>query len=77
MNLSIKKQNEMKLINYTLKINPWLGILISLLIIVPSLYQILDDVTVLRIEYIFLIIGFPLYILSLKNLFDEMLNTNE
>jgi hypothetical protein len=77
MNIAVKNQSEMRLLKQllTIKLNPWIGILVSLLIIVPSLYQILDDVTVLRKEYLFLAVGFPLYVKSLKNLFDEMLKT--
>ena len=77
MSIAAKNQFEMKLLKQllTAKLNPWIGILVSLLIIVPSLYQILDDVTVLRKEYLFLAVGFPLYVKSLKNLFDEMLKT--
>lgn len=77
MSIAVKNQFEMSLLKQllTIKLNPWIGILVSLLIIVPSLYQILDDVTVLRKEYLFLAVGFPLYVKSLKNLFDEMLKT--
>ena len=77
MSIAAKNQFEMKLLKQllTAKLNRWIGILVSLLIIVPSLYQILDDVTVLRKEYLFLAVGFPLYVKSLKNLFDEMLKT--
>lgn len=55
MSIAAKNQFEMKLLKQllTAKLNPWIGILVSLLIIVPSLYQILDDVTVLRKEYLF------------------------
>ena len=69
--------NEMKLLKFisSTKLNPWIGILVSLLILVPSLYQILDDVTILRKEYLFLAVSFPLYIVSLKNLFDTMLQS--
>lgn len=79
MSIAAKNQFEMKLLKQllTAKLNPWIGILVSLLIIVPSLYQILDDVTVLRKEYLFLALGFPLYVKSLKNLFDEILKTTD
>ena len=77
MSIATKNQFEMRFLKQflTIKLNPWIGILVSLLIIVPSLYQILDDVTVLRKEYLFLAIGFPIYVKSLKNLFDDMLKT--
>ncbi len=69
----------MKILSILKKIknNPWVGIAISLTLIIPSLYEILDDVTVLRKEYILLIVAFPLYIKSLKKIFDDILNTSD
>ncbi|MFQ6600756.1 hypothetical protein ACIDC4_08580 [Flavobacterium sp. C3NV] len=66
----------MKILSVLKKIknNPWVGIAVSLTLIIPSLYEILDDVTVLRKEYVLLILGFPLYIKSLKKIFDDMLD---
>jgi len=60
-----------------IKNNPWIGVLVSLAIIIPSLYKILDDVTVLRIEYLLLAIAFPVYLKSLKKIFDEILDTSD
>ncbi|MEP6804867.1 MAG: hypothetical protein ABI892_10135 [Flavobacterium sp.] len=60
-----------------IKNNPWVGIAVSLAIIIPSLFEILDDVTILRKEYILLIIAFPLYIKSLKKIFDDMLDVSD
>lgn len=57
--------------------NPWVGVLISIAIIIPCLYRILDDITVLRKEYIVLIIAFPIYIKSLKKIFDEILDASD
>ncbi|KQB38463.1 hypothetical protein [Flavobacterium aquidurense] len=76
MRLAIIKQPDMKLLSVLKKIknNPWVGIAVSLTLIIPSLYEILDDVTVLRKEYILLVIAFPLYIKSLKKIFDDMLD---
>lgn len=70
----------MKLLTILKKIknNPWIGVTVSLAVIIPSLYKVLDDVTVFRIEYIWLAIFFPLYLRSLKKIFDEILdNPNE
>lgn len=76
MRIALTKQPDMKLLSVLKKIknNPWVGIAVSLTLIIPSLYEILDDVTVLRKEYVFLILGFPLYIKSLKKIFDDMLD---
>ncbi|MFH7016612.1 hypothetical protein [Flavobacterium sp. FlaQc-47] len=79
MRIAIIKQPEMKILSIIKKIknNPWVGIAVSLAIIIPSLFEILDDVTILRKEYILLIIAFPLYIKSLKKIFDDMLDVSD
>ncbi|MBS7229835.1 hypothetical protein KHA90_02260 [Flavobacterium psychroterrae] len=76
MRIALIKQPEMKILSILKKIknNPWVGIVVSLALIIPSLYEILDDVTILRKEYFLLIIAFPLYIKSLKKIFDDMLD---
>jgi hypothetical protein len=58
-------------------LNPYIGVFVSLLLIIPSLYVILEDVTVIRKEYIFLAIGIPIYIKSLNKIFDHILNQNK
>lgn len=79
MRIAINKQPEMKVLSVLKKIknNPWVGVLVSLAIIIPSLYKILDDVTVLRKEYLLLIIGFPIYLKSLKKIFDDILDPTD
>jgi len=79
MRIALNRQRDMKILSVLKKIknNPWIGIAISLTLIIPSLYEILDDVTVLRKEYILLILAFPLYIKSLKKIFDDILNTSD
>lgn len=57
--------------------NPYVGVFVSLLLIIPSLYIILEDITVIRKEYIFLAIGIPIYIKSLNKIFDNMLNLDK
>jgi hypothetical protein len=54
--------------------NPYFGVLVSLVLILPSLYIILEDITVIRKEYIFLAVGIPIYIKSLNKIFDNILN---
>ncbi len=58
-------------------LNPYVGITVSLLFIIPNLYVILEDVTVIRKEYFFLAIGVVLYIKSLSKIFDNILNLNK
>jgi hypothetical protein len=79
MRIELTTQPEMKLLSILkqIKNNPWVGVLVSMAIIIPSLYEILDDVTVLRKEYILLFISFPLYLKSLKKIFDEILDTTD
>lgn len=57
-------------------LNPYIGIAASLLFMIPNLYKILEDVTVLRKEYFFLAIGVILYIKSLSKIFDNILKLN-
>jgi hypothetical protein len=54
--------------------NPYFGVLASILLILPSLYIILEDITVIRKEYFFLAVGIPIYIKSLNKIFDNILN---
>ncbi|GGA83785.1 hypothetical protein GCM10008015_25760 [Flavobacterium palustre] len=58
-------------------LNPYIGIAVSLVFIIPNLYIILEDVTVLRKEYFFLAIGVILYIKSLSKIFDNILELNK
>lgn len=76
MILSNNHHPMLKLITVCQKIisNPYVGVCASLLLILPSLYIILGDITVVRKEYVFLAIGIPLYICSLNKIFDEILN---
>jgi hypothetical protein len=79
MRIELISQPDMKLLTLTKKIinNPWIGVTISLVAIIISLYKILDDITVMRFEYIVLVLAFPIYIKSLKKIFDDILDTSE
>lgn len=57
--------------------SPYVGVLVSLLLILPSLYIILGDITVFRKEYVFLVVGIPLYIKSLNKIFNNILNSDQ
>ncbi len=76
MTLSNNHHPMLKFITVCQKIisNPYVGVCASLLLILPSLYIILGDITVVRKEYVFLASGIPLYICSLNKIFDEILN---
>lgn len=79
MRITLNQKNEMKLLPIIKKLvkNPWIGVAVSLVIIIPRLYKILDDITVLRIEYLLLAFSFPLYLKSLKKIFDEILDSTD
>ncbi len=79
MDRIILMQPEMKLITILKKIknNPWVGLTASLVIIIISLYKILDNVSEFNVEYILLVIALPIYVYSLKKIFDEILNRND
>lgn len=79
MRIELNRQPDMKLLSLFKKIknNPWVGVTVSLLFIIPSLYKILDDITVFRIEYLLLALAFPVYIKSLKKIFDDILDTSD
>ena len=78
MTISNNSIKMFKALSFFLKIisNPYFGLCISLLLILPSLYVILGDYTVLRKEYIFLAIGIPVYVKSLNKIFENILNSN-
>ncbi len=69
----------LKFITFCQKIitNPYAGVILSLVLILPSLYFILEDFTIIRKEYVFLAIGIPLYIKSLNKIFDDILNSDK
>lgn len=77
--VSNNPSDMIKLISILQKIiiNPYIGVFVSLILIIPSLYIILEDVTVIRKEYIFLAIGLPIYIKSLNKIFDDILNPDK
>ncbi len=76
MTISNNHHPMLKFITVCQKIilNPYVGVCVSLFLILPSLYMILGNITVFRKEYFFLAVGVPLYIKSLNRIFDEILN---
>ena len=55
------------------KINPWIGLIVSLCVILPSLYDILDDPYTFTFEYLILAGGIFFFILFLKQIFDKII----
>lgn len=56
------------------KINPWIGLIGSLCIILPSLYDILDAPLIITNDHFILAIGLFLFIVFLKQIFDRIVN---
>jgi hypothetical protein len=77
MKIAFNKYHPLQFTKKNLKINPWLLVTISLFLILPSLYTILDDITILRREHFVLFIGFLLFAKSLLEIFDRILEIPE
>lgn len=75
----VLNHNEMepKIFPRKLKINPWIGLIASLFIIIPSLYNVLDNTLILRIEHLILSIGILVFIKYLKQIFDKILDMSD
>lgn len=74
MRLELNKPINMRLRTILNKINPWIGLLISLCVVIPSLYNILDaPLTITRNHFIF---GGALFffVIFLKEIFDRIIN---
>jgi hypothetical protein len=56
------------------RINPWIGLLGALCLIIPSLYEILDDPLLLTSNHLILGVGLFFMILFLKQIFDRIIN---
>ena len=59
------------------KINPWIGLIASLCIIIPSLYDIIDEPLTLSNDHLILAIGVLFMIVFLKQIFDRIINLEE
>lgn len=59
------------------RINPWIGIISALIIIIPTLYQILDDTTDFGKKHILLIIGVIVFIKFTKELIDKIIDMSD
>jgi len=74
MKLAINNHINMQFNNFFNKINPWIGLLGSLCLIVPSLYDILDDPFQITLDHLTLAIGIILMVIFLKQIFDRIIN---
>lgn len=63
----------MKIRKFLNKINPWVGLIGSLCIILPSLYDILEDPFTFTTDHLILAGGVVFFIIFLKQIFDRII----
>ena len=63
----------MKIRNFLKKINPWIGLIGSLFIILPSLYDVLDHPSTFTTDHLILAGGVFFFIVFLKQIFDKII----
>jgi hypothetical protein len=74
MRLELNTPINMQLRNFFNKINPWIGLLASLCIILPSLYNILDNPLTITDDHFILAGGLVFFVVFLKQIFDRIVN---
>jgi hypothetical protein len=74
MRLELNNQINMQFRTILNKINPWIGLIASLCLIIPSLYDILDAPLILTSDHLILAAGVFFMILFLKEIFDRIIN---
>jgi hypothetical protein len=74
MNAELNNQLNMHFKTLFNRINPWIGLFVALCLIIPSLYEILDDPLLFNANHIILAVGLILMIIFLKQIFDRIIN---
>ena len=74
MRLELNNHTNMQFKTFFNKINPWIGLMGSLCLIIPSLYDILDAPLLLTSDHLILAAGVFFMILFLKQIFDRIIN---
>jgi hypothetical protein len=74
MRLELNNQINMQFKSIFNKINPWIGLIGSLCLVIPSLYDILDEPLTLSNDHLILAVGVFFMILFLKEIFDRIIN---
>lgn len=77
MRLEINTPFNMRLRAIFNKINPWIGLLASLCIILPSLYDILDAPLTITLDHFILAAGLFFFVIFLKQIFDKIVNLDD
>lgn len=62
----------MKLNNFLQKAYPWIGLIGSLCLIIPSIYNILDNPLLITTDHIVLVTGIFLMIVFLKEIYARI-----
>jgi hypothetical protein len=74
MRLELNNQINMQFRTIFNKINPWIGLIASLCLIIPSLYDILDEPLLFTTDHLILAAGVFFMVLFLKQIFDRIIN---
>jgi hypothetical protein len=74
MRLQLNKQINMQLKTIFNKINPWIGLIGSLCLVIPSLYDILDEPLTMSNDHLILAAGVFFMILFLREIFNRIIN---
>jgi len=74
MRLELENHKNMQFKTLFNKFNPWIGLIASMCLIVPSLYDILDDPFSLTSDHLILAVGVFFMVLFLKEIFDRIIN---
>jgi hypothetical protein len=77
MRLELNNQKNMQFKSIFNRLNPWIGLIASLCLIIPSLYDILDDPLLFTSDHLILGAGIFLMVLFLKQIFDRIINFDE
>jgi hypothetical protein len=74
MRIELNTNLSMQLKTLINKINPWIGLLVSLCIIIPSLYDILDAPLTMTKDHFIFAGGLFFFVIFLKEIFDRIVN---
>ncbi|WP_268848939.1 hypothetical protein [Flavobacterium aestivum] len=77
MRLELNTPIIMRLKTIFNKINPWLGLIGSLFLIIPSLYDILDEPLTPSSDHLILAVGIFFMVLFLKVIFNRIINLED
>jgi biopolymer transport protein ExbB/TolQ len=77
MRIELNTDISMQIRTILTKINPWIGLLGTLCIILPSLYDILDAPLTITNDHFILAGGLFFFVVFLKQIFDRIINLED